>query len=208
MTHSATSAQTNRRAGAAWATGSLLLLALTACGNSSVPTAIAATPAPGGVQSSGSSSGASTPTLSAEETQILTAVNAARASAHTCGTVAYAAAAPLSWNPLLAKAALAHSQDMAAASLTYDASNADLMHAGSDGSTPQQRITAVGYTWTSSGENVAAGYEVSGVVDAWLASPGHCKNLMSPNFREIGIGYVYSQTAKYHSYYTQDFGSR
>ena len=201
------------RRSAGLAAGMLLALALSACGSSgsSVPTAVAAnssaTPAPAPISSP--VSGVSTQTLTPEESQILAAVNAARAQARSCGTVSYAAAAPLSWNSLLARAAKGHSQDLADTNFTADNSHPDLMHVGSDGSTPQQRIERAGYTsWTTTGENFAAGYDVAQVVDAWIASPGHCSNIMSPKFREIGVGYVYSSAARYHSYYTQDFGSR
>ena len=44
---------------------------------------------------------------------VLAEVNRARAQARTCGTRRFAATTPLRWNPALANAALAHSQDMA-----------------------------------------------------------------------------------------------
>ena len=187
---------------------SLLTFALTACGGASVPTAVV-NPAPSPAQGTSPAGGVGTQTLSAEESQILAAVNVARSQARTCGTTAYAATTPLTWNPLLAKAAKGHSQDLADTNFTADPNNPDLMHTGSNGSTPQQRIEAAGYTnWTTSGENFAAGYDVSQVVDAWLDSPGHCMNIMNPRFRELGVGYVYSDSARYHTYYTQDFGTR
>ena len=56
---------------------------------------------------------------------------------------------PLAWNAQLAQAAQGHSQDMA--------TNQYQSHTGSDGSTPQQRMQAAGYTnATSTGENVYA----------------------------------------------------
>ncbi|ULH15603.1 CAP domain-containing protein [Deinococcus sp. KNUC1210] len=161
------------------------------------------------VAGGGTGSTVSTQTLSPEETQILAAVDVARSQARVCGTQSFAATTPLTWNTLLAKAAKDHSQDLADVDFTADPNHPDLMHIGSNGSTAQQRIEAAGYIgWTSIGENFAAGYDVSQVVDAWIASPGHCKNLMSPKFHEIGVGYVYSASAKYHTYYTQDFGTR
>ncbi len=40
------------------------------------------------------------------------------------------------------------------------------------------------------GENIASGQESADeVVDGWMASPGHCANIMDPNFTEIGVGY-------------------
>ena len=206
MTQLVKSAQ--HRGSTALILGSLLALALTACGGSTVPAVV--NPTPSASQQGGTPvGGVSAQTLSPEETQILAAVNVARSQAHTCGSETFAATTPLTWNALLGKAAKDHSQDLADTDFTADPAHPELMHTGSNGSTPQQRIEAAGYTnWTSTGENFAAGYDVSQVVDAWLASPGHCKNLMSPKFREIGVGYVYSAAAKYHTYYTQDFGTR
>jgi len=44
------------------------------------------------------------------------------------------------------------------------------------------------------------------VVDGWMASPGHCANIMSPSFRATGIGYGFSAAAAYRHYWTQTFG--
>ena len=41
------------------------------------------------------------------------------------------------------------------------------------------------------GENIAAGQRTpQDVVDGWIASDGHCANLMNPNFEELGTGYL------------------
>jgi uncharacterized protein YkwD len=41
------------------------------------------------------------------------------------------------------------------------------------------------------GENIAYGFPgASAVVDAWLDSPGHRKNILNPAFTQMGIGYV------------------
>jgi len=110
---------------------------------------------------------------------------------------------------LLAAAALRHTQDMAYNGYREaSAQEPDAPHNGSDGSTPQQRITAAGYDWRVSGENVAAGYALADMVTAWLNSPGHCQNIMNPKFREIGISYMSYRGAKYNTFYTQDFGVR
>jgi uncharacterized protein YkwD len=51
------------------------------------------------------------------------------------------------------------------------------------------RINAVGFDWTRIGENIATGYRTpSGVVRAWMASTGHCQNILNPMFREDGTG--------------------
>ena len=186
----------------------LLALTLTACGGGVTPSVVSGS---SGNQAGGGTvavSPASVAQPSADEQQILDDVNAARAQPRDCDSAhRYGAAGPLTWNAKLAGAALAHSQDMAQNG--YIESDP---HSGSDGSTPAQRVERAGYTgWTDTGENVAAGYTVGGpgdVVAAWLASPGHCENIMNPRFREIGVSYVALKGAKYNGFFTQDFGSR
>lgn len=66
-----------------------------------------------------------------------------------------------------------------------------MSHTGSDGSSPVQRIDREGYSWSALGENVAFGYRnVASVMAGWLASPGHCSNIMNPNFTQLGAAEV------------------
>jgi len=59
---------------------------------------------------------------------------------------------------------------------------------GSDESRPAGRVTQAGYSWASVAENVAAGQTTAEeVVNTWLASPGHCANLMDPRYSESGV---------------------
>jgi uncharacterized protein YkwD len=54
--------------------------------------------------------------------------------------------------------------------------------------------------WKTYGENIANGYGTEqAVMTAWLASEGHCKNIMSSSFKEIGAG-------REGNYWTQVFG--
>jgi uncharacterized protein YkwD len=51
------------------------------------------------------------------------------------------------------------------------------------------RISAVGYVWRSAGENIATGYNTPrSVVRAWMASTGHCQNILNPSYRNVGTG--------------------
>src|SRR5688500_15383544 len=114
-------------------------------------------------------------------TQVLQLVNQVRQSGCNCGTTAMPAVAAVTWNDLLAKAAYDHSVDMESKNY-FD-------HTGLNGSTPGTRITAAGYTWKAYGENIAKGYtSETAVVNGWLASEGHCKNIMNAGFREMGVG--------------------
>ena len=51
------------------------------------------------------------------------------------------------------------------------------------------RISAAGYVWRSAGENIATGfYTPAGVVRAWMASTGHCQNILNPTYGNVGTG--------------------
>jgi uncharacterized protein YkwD len=57
-------------------------------------------------------------------------------------------------------------------------------HKDRDGRTPGDRAELAGYDFQQVGENIAAGQDtVRKVVDGWMASPGHCANLMNPQYR-------------------------
>jgi uncharacterized protein YkwD len=75
-----------------------------------------------------------------------------------------------------------------------------------------KRIRATGYDWRAVGENIATGYPTPrAVVAGWMASTGHCQNILSPSFRDIGIGEVGAPVRSYASgpaTWTQDFGLR
>lgn len=58
---------------------------------------------------------------------------------------------------------------------------------------------------TYSAENIAYGYHSADTVfEAWRLSPGHNVNMLSPNYRAIGIGLAYSATGV--PYWTTNFG--
>jgi uncharacterized protein YkwD len=115
--------------------------------------------------------------------EFLAAVNQARSANQVCGDTPYGPAPTVSWSGNLAMAAYLHSGDMVL--------NNFFSHTGSDGSSPGQRISRQGYPWRMYGENIAVGYPtVSSVLQGWLGSEGHCRNLMNPAFTEIGAGYA------------------
>jgi uncharacterized protein YkwD len=115
--------------------------------------------------------------------EFLATVNQARSVTQECGTTPYGPAPPVSWSENLAMAAYLHSEDMAL--------NNFFSHTGSDGSSAGQRISRQGYPWRAYGENIAVGYPtISSVIQGWLGSEGHCRNLMDPDFTEIGAGYA------------------
>jgi uncharacterized protein YkwD len=133
--------------------------------------------------------------------RVLDLVNEARARPRHCGGARFAAAAPLTWNEALAAAALAHSADMAARDY--------FAHADPEGRSVAQRASAAGYRWRAVGENIAAGLgEPPAVVAGWLASPGHCANIMSADFAEMGAAFVLRAGTARGVWWTQTFGRR
>lgn len=130
--------------------------------------------------------------------RVLELTNEARARPRRCGSKSFVAVPPLTLSAKLTRAALEHSQDMAR--------HNEFEHEGSDGSTPPQRATRAGYVWRTVGENIAAGStSADEVMQGWLASPGHCENLMDPRFTETGIGYVVDPRSRSGVYWTQMF---
>jgi uncharacterized protein YkwD len=68
------------------------------------------------------------------------------------------------------------------------------------------RATDFGYDWQMIGENLAGGQRDAGeVVADWMQSPGHRKNLLRPEFREIGIACVTVPGSEYRVYWVQVF---
>ena len=115
----------------------------------------------------------------APEAELLRTVNAVRAQ-HGL--------APLRFDALLERAARAQSQSVLRAGRLY--------HGNVRG-----RLTAYGVRSRAVGENLAWGIgsrATSGaIVQMWLASPPHRRNLLRPGFRRIGIGHSVGTFAGY-----------
>lgn len=126
-------------------------------------------------------------------------INKVRATGCNCGTTYMPPVAPLAWNNTLQKAAEGHAWDMS--------NNHYFSHTSKDGRTMEDRIVKAGYTFNgfkdfAVGENIAHGQmSIDEVMNGWLKSPGHCKNLMNAMFKEIGV-------AEDNNYWVQDFGFR
>lgn len=131
---------------------------------------------------------------------ILEEVNQARAEPRRCGDQAFEPAPPLSWDQQLGETSLAHSQDMAEKDY--------FSHQGRDGSQAGDRARRQGYSWQRIGENIAAGQgSAEQAVSGWLVSPGHCKNIMNPDFTEMGAAYATNPQSAATVYWTQVFGT-
>ncbi len=77
-------------------------------------------------------------------------------------------------------------------------------HIGRGGSTFVARARAAGYA-APAGENIAWGYRTATeVMDAWMASPAHRRNILNCDARSIGTGVRYAADGT--PYFTQVFG--
>ncbi|MGY0194982.1 CAP domain-containing protein [Leptothrix sp. BB-4] len=124
--------------------------------------------------------------------EIETRLSLLRSHARSCGSRgSFAAASAVTWNAVLYEAARAHTLEMA--------DHAYFDHVGLDGSSPAARVTAAGYAYSTTAENIARGrtsasgrtaLDVAAVLDLWTASDDHCANLMAPRMREIGLACV------------------
>lgn len=119
--------------------------------------------------------------------QMLDAVNRVRAAN---------GAAPLALCASLSQSAQKHSLDMAARDY--------YSHYSPEGVGYGTRI------WREyggmGGENIAGGFpDVTSVVDAWVASPGHFANMISPRHAHAGFGLATGGSAG--TYWVQNFGS-
>ena len=131
------------------------------------------------------------------EADFLKLVNKARSEGRKCGTQYFAAANPVNWNINLEKAAYLHSKDMF--------ENKYFSHVSKNGVEPSARILAQNYFFKSFAENI---YAASGftptpeeIIKQWVNSPAHCANIMTPDFKDMGIG-------AYQNHWTQLFGSK
>lgn len=72
---------------------------------------------------------------------------------------------------------------------------------------PFVMMKSFGLTFTKAGENIAARQTTaSQVVQSWMNSDSHKKNILNPNFKEIGVGYAEGGYLDY--YWTQMFMTR
>ncbi|HEV7517799.1 MAG TPA: CAP domain-containing protein, partial [Thermoanaerobaculia bacterium] len=84
-------------------------------------------------------------------------------------------------DPHLDAVAQEHAQDMLTRAY-YD-------HDTPEGLTPRRRVEATGYLAHKVGENIAEGqFSVDEVMSGWLGSSGHRRNLMDPDFTDLGVG--------------------
>jgi uncharacterized protein YkwD len=107
---------------------------------------------------------------------------------------------PLKLNVTLTEAAKAHSRDLA----KWDR----ISHYGSDGSNPWDRVKRVGYPAKLAAENVGTGQiSIDEVIKGWQSSPGHNKNLLLSDAKEMGIALVQDPRTEFKTFWTLVIGS-
>jgi uncharacterized protein YkwD len=122
---------------------------------------------------------------------VLSLVNQQRA-ANGCG--------PLASNGQLTAAAARHAKDMATSGVE--------LHTGSDGSTPESRISDAGYAFSKDGEIVYWGTGGGGTPQAavnwWMNSPGHRAIITDCSFTDVGFATATNAAGKFNA--VGDFG--
>ena len=154
-----------------------LLLAATVAGGALSASAVAAPAAP----SATAKAKTSTVQLRAD---VVSSVNKIRAK-HGCKPLKVASA--------LTTSAQRHANDMSAKRY--------FSHTSADGRSWVSRQRAAGWN-NPGGENIARGFNTARpVMNAWMNSPLHRKNIVNCNFRHIGVGFTASG-----EYWVQNFG--
>lgn len=139
---------------------------------------------------------AARPVLAASESAVLARANSARAEAGLAALVP---------EPALQAAALGLARYMA---------ESDRYGHEADGRTPAQRSEAAGYRWCAVAENIAyvmssAGFTTDELarrlMDGWIASPGHRRNLLDGDMTQTGVAIAQSAITRRY-YAVQLFG--
>jgi hypothetical protein len=107
---------------------------------------------------------------------------------------------PLKLNAQLCDAAQAYVETLA--------QTGAITHADAHGRRADYRASEAGYFYHRLGENLAAGQPTwERALHAWLNSPDHRANLLTPDYRELGVGFAGSVT-RYRTVWAQLLGAR
>ncbi len=132
----------------------------------------------------GGNTAAGSGTMSSDEARILQLVNAERAKT---------GAKALSANSDCTKLARMKSQDMV--------NNNYFSHQSPTYGSPFDMLKSNNVSYMYAGENIAMNQSADAAFKAWMNSEGHKKNILNPNFTELGVGiapkgngsYIYTQ---------------
>lgn len=152
------------------------------------PTPTQATGAPSPT-TQGSQTNANSASLTAEEQQMVTLVNEARAQNNV---------APLSVDMELTNCARLKSQDMI--------NNNYFSHNSPTYGSPFDMMKSFGISYVKAGENIAGNQAVAAAHNSLMNSPGHRKNILDPDYTHIGLGI--KKGGPYGMMFTQQFISK
>jgi uncharacterized protein YkwD len=125
-------------------------------------------------------------------------LNALRRQSAPCAAIG-AAMQHLSWESKLAASAHEQAVDLA---MQDRLSHTDSRNRGFG-----VRLRSSGYAAAGAGENLAAGQtDIEDTLQAWLASPSHCANLMQPEYRDVGLACVQRRGSRYERFWVAHFG--
>jgi uncharacterized protein YkwD len=134
------------------------------------------------------------------EARVLELTNAERRQGGCCGSNGcFQPTRALAANENLVVAARRHARDMAERNF--------FAHEGPDGTTLSDRLDAAGFAGCAAGENIAHGQSTpEEVVADWMASQGHCANILSGAYARLGVGYYDDESAELRDIWVQNFG--
>lgn len=129
----------------------------------------------------------SIPDVKSQEDEVIRLVNIQRANAGL---------QTLTQNWQLSRVARYKSQDMI--------DKGYFAHTSPTYGSPFKMMESFGIRYSAAGENIAMGQRTpSEVMNAWMNSPGHRNNIMSPSFTQIGVGLAKDKNGR--MYWTQMF---
>lgn len=80
-------------------------------------------------------------------------------------------------------------------------------HTRPDGTSCYTAAKEFDITYSTAGENIATSFSLSqeSAFEQWKESEGHNENMLDSSYDEVGIGFYYSDTSDYRTYWTQFF---
>jgi uncharacterized protein YkwD len=134
------------------------------------------------------------------EARVLELTNAERRRGGCCGANGcFQPTRALAVNENLVVAARRHARDMAERNF--------FAHEGPDGTTLSDRLDSAGFAGCAAGENIAYGQSTpEEVMGDWMASDGHCSNILSGDYGRLGVGYYDDPSAELRDIWVQNFG--
>jgi len=149
------------------------------------------------------------PISEADKNAYLSAVNNARATGRTCGSLGYfPPAPPLTWNNALYTSAYEHTEDMSVSGVfshigsgTESDWTSQVQELGRGSNSNDRGVNNGAFSDNEGvGENLGKGFgNIGSVVNAWLKSEGHCQTIMEDYWKTTGI-------ARVGSYWTLELG--